>query len=200
MSPSQRLTVTFGRSAERAFIMPNRSSPVNRFVFAGMHGHDHHDRLEQARGPLEDVEVSVRRRIEGTGQHYPEHGPRIGPRPRGIKGRSCFSLTTPRAGYTMETMAGAKRLLAALGTAALISCASGPEAPEPFVPPPDDVATATGSRTVADIGTAPGDGDAAEFVVSEEVYQRTFEEIEAVIAGAERHHPRAATSRRGKSA
>lgn len=82
----------------------------------------------------------------------------------------------------METMAGAKRLLAALGTAALISCASGPGAPEPFVPPPDAVTTATGTPDGADIGPAPGNGDASEFVVSAEVYQRTFEEIEAVIA------------------
>jgi hypothetical protein len=86
----------------------------------------------------------------------------------------------------MEVMADAKRLLAALGTAALISCASGPEAPEPPVPPPADVVTtAVGTE---DGTTAPepgegGNGDTTGFVVSEEVYQRTFEEIEAVITG-----------------
>ncbi len=85
----------------------------------------------------------------------------------------------------METMAGAKRLLAALGTAAVISCATGPAVPEPVEPPPDAVASATGTTDDGTSGPEPGDGGggaAAEFVVSEEVYQRTFEEIEAVIA------------------
>jgi hypothetical protein len=40
----------------------------------------------------------------------------------------------------MDTMAVAKRFLAALGMAALISCASEPAAPEPVEPPLDAVA------------------------------------------------------------
>lgn len=86
----------------------------------------------------------------------------------------------------MDAMAGAKRLLAALGTAAVISCASGPAAPGPVEPPPDAVASATGTTDGGTTGPESGDGgngSAAEFVVTEEVYQRTFEEIEAVIAG-----------------
>jgi len=86
----------------------------------------------------------------------------------------------------MDTMAVAKRLLAALGTAVLISCASGPASPEPVGPPPDAVASATGTTDGGTTGSGPGDGangTAAGFVVTEEVYQRTFEEIEAVIVG-----------------
>jgi hypothetical protein len=85
----------------------------------------------------------------------------------------------------MDTMAGAKRFLAALGMAVVISCASGPAAPEPVGPPPDAVASATGATDGGTTEPDPGDGAngaAAEFVVTEEVYQRTFEEIEAVIA------------------
>jgi len=85
----------------------------------------------------------------------------------------------------MKVMADAKRLLAALGTAALISCASGPEAPQPFVPPPDDVVTTTVVKENGTTATDPvdgGNGGTTGFVVSEEVYQRTFEEIETVIA------------------
>jgi hypothetical protein len=85
----------------------------------------------------------------------------------------------------MDTMAVAKRFLAALGMAALISCASEPAAREPVEPPPDAVATATGTTDGGTTEPVPGDGGsgaASEFVVTEEVYQRTFEEIEAVIA------------------
>jgi hypothetical protein len=85
----------------------------------------------------------------------------------------------------MDTMAVAKRLLAALGMAALISCASEPAAPEPVGPPPDAVASATGTTDGGTTEPEPGDGGsgaASAFVVTEEVYQRTFEEIEAVIA------------------
>jgi len=84
----------------------------------------------------------------------------------------------------METMAGVRRILAALGTVVLFSCASGPDAPEPVGPPPDAVASATGTTDGGTTGSGPGDGangTAAGFVVTEEVYQRTFEEIEAVI-------------------
>jgi hypothetical protein len=82
----------------------------------------------------------------------------------------------------MESMAVVKHLLAALGTMALLSCASEPVPPAPVEPPPDAVVSATG--TGSDGGSpATGGGEATgEFVVSEEVYQKTFEEIEGVIA------------------
>jgi hypothetical protein len=103
--------------------------------------------------------------------------------PREIKGHGYFSLTTPPGGYTMNAMACAKHLLAALGVAVLLSCASAPVPPAPVEPPPDAVASVTGSD---DGGAAPavaGGGEpAAQFVVTEEVYQKTFEEIEGVIA------------------
>ena len=83
----------------------------------------------------------------------------------------------------METMACAKHFLAALGTAALLSCASGPVPPEPVEPPPDAVVSATGSEGGQGTGATSGSAEAAEkFVVTEEVYQKTFEEIEGIIA------------------
>jgi hypothetical protein len=84
----------------------------------------------------------------------------------------------------MKTMAGVKRLLAALGTVVLFSCASNPAVPGPVGPPPDAVASATDTTDGGTTASEPGDGAngaATEFVVTEEVYQRTFEEIEAVI-------------------
>jgi hypothetical protein len=86
----------------------------------------------------------------------------------------------------MKAMAGVKRLLAALGTAVLFSCASPPVVSGPIGPPPDAVASATEPTDGGTTVTQPGDGgNEAEtgFVVTEEVYQRTFEEIEAVIVG-----------------
>jgi hypothetical protein len=80
-------------------------------------------------------------------------------------------------------MADVKHLLAALGTFALLSCASEPVPPAPVEPPPDTVASATG--TGGDNGTeeaVAGEEPADEFVVTKEVYQKTFEEIEGVIA------------------
>jgi hypothetical protein len=80
-------------------------------------------------------------------------------------------------------MAGAKHFLAALGTLALLSCASKPVPPAPVEPPPDVVASTT--STGGDNGTGEavgGEEPAEEFVVTEEVYQKTFEEIEGVIA------------------
>jgi hypothetical protein len=56
---------------------------------------------------------------------------------------------------------------------------------EPVGPPLDAVASATGTTDGGATDPGPGDGDGGEataFVVTEEVYQRTFEEIEAVIA------------------
>jgi hypothetical protein len=83
----------------------------------------------------------------------------------------------------MKTMAGAKHLLAALGVVALLSCTSAPVAPTPVEPPPELVAPATGPEGGEANPTASGGGEpAAEFVVTEEVYQKTFEEIDAVIA------------------
>jgi len=83
----------------------------------------------------------------------------------------------------METMACAKHFLAALGTAALLSCASGPVPPEPVEPPPDAVAATTDTGDVGGTGDAGAGGEPAEeFVVTEEVYQKTFEEIEGIIA------------------
>jgi hypothetical protein len=83
----------------------------------------------------------------------------------------------------MEPMAGAKHLLAALGTIAVLSCATQPAPPVPVEPPPDAVASATGSGgndgTVQGIG---GGEPAEKFVVTEEVYQKTFEQIDGVIA------------------
>jgi hypothetical protein len=73
----------------------------------------------------------------------------------------------------MESMAGAKLILAALGTAALLSCASEPVPPAPGETQPDAVAIAPASG---------GEEPAVEFKVTEEVYQKTFEEIEGVIA------------------
>jgi hypothetical protein len=84
----------------------------------------------------------------------------------------------------METMAGVKRLLAALGTVVLVSCVSHPVVPGPIGPPPDGTAPATDTTDGGITGPEQGDGAngaATEFVVTEEVYQRTFEEIEAVI-------------------
>jgi len=83
----------------------------------------------------------------------------------------------------MRPMTGAKHLFAALGTVALLSCASERVPPAPVEPPPDPVTTATasggggGTEAVA-TGTEP----AKEFMVTKEVYQKTFEEIEGVIA------------------
>jgi hypothetical protein len=83
----------------------------------------------------------------------------------------------------MEPMAGAKHLLAALGVAALLSCTSAPATPEPAEPPPDDVATVTASDGGEATPEEPGGEEpAADFVVTEEVYQKTFEEIDGVIA------------------
>lgn len=80
-------------------------------------------------------------------------------------------------------MAGAKRPLAALGAALLISCASGPEAPQQAPPPIDAVASATGATEGGEAEPKPVQGGEPQgFVVTEEVYQRTFEEIEATIA------------------
>jgi hypothetical protein len=79
-------------------------------------------------------------------------------------------------------MAGAERLLAALAAAALVSCASGP------APSATSSATAAPGGTDAVAVETPGEPalepqvTADEFVVTEEVYQRTFEEIEGVIA------------------
>jgi hypothetical protein len=83
----------------------------------------------------------------------------------------------------MEPMAGAKYRLAALGTAALLSCTSGPVAPQPGEPPSEPAASATGAADGSVTGSPPSSGEPAEeFVVTEEVYQKTFEEIEGVIA------------------
>jgi hypothetical protein len=78
----------------------------------------------------------------------------------------------------MKTMAGVKRVLAALGTMALLSCASEAPPPAAVEPPPDAVASATGEAAAAGGPEEP----AAEFVVTEAVYQKTFDEIERVIA------------------
>ena len=77
----------------------------------------------------------------------------------------------------MKPMAGVKHILAALGTMALISCASEPAPPAVVEPPPDAVASATGGEA-----TVGAEEPAEEFVVTEEVYQKTFEQIEGVIA------------------
>jgi hypothetical protein len=82
----------------------------------------------------------------------------------------------------MESMAGAKYILAALGTAALLSCASEPVPPASVEPPPGAVVSTTGTPGDNGTGEAAGSGEPAEkFVVTEEVYQKTFEEIEGVI-------------------
>lgn len=81
-------------------------------------------------------------------------------------------------------MAGAKHLLAALGAMVLLSCASEPAPPAAAEPMSDAAAPAAdaggGGETAA--GDARTEEPAREFVVTEEVYQRTFEEIEEVIA------------------
>lgn len=85
----------------------------------------------------------------------------------------------------MRPMAGAKHLLAALlGALALFSCASAPAPPDEAEPLADAAAPATdaeedGPSTAAASGAEEA---AQEFVVTEEVYQRTFEEIEEAIA------------------
>jgi len=81
--------------------MPKRSSLLNRFALPGLTATRRRPPLEQTRCTLEDVEVPVRRRVEGAGQHDLEHAPRIGcdrivSRPRG------FVFDTPPAGYTMK--------------------------------------------------------------------------------------------------
>lgn len=83
----------------------------------------------------------------------------------------------------MEPMASAKHVLAALGTVALLSCASEPVPTAPVEPPPDAVVSATATGGEVGTGEAPGgEKPAADFVVTKEVYQKTFEEIEGVIA------------------
>jgi hypothetical protein len=82
----------------------------------------------------------------------------------------------------MEPMAGVKHLLAALGTVVLLSCASEPVPPAPVEPLPDAVDTIEGPGGDGGTTAASGGGGPAEkFVVTEEVYQKTFDEIEAVI-------------------
>jgi hypothetical protein len=80
----------------------------------------------------------------------------------------------------MGAMAGVKRVLAALGAIALISCASPAPPPAPAAPPPQGAAATSGPAA----GGAPAAAaePAQEFVVTQEVYQKTFEEIEEVIA------------------
>jgi hypothetical protein len=83
----------------------------------------------------------------------------------------------------MEPMAGVKHILAALGTVALLSCASEPVPPASVELPPDAVVSATGTAGDGGTGEAAGGEEPAEnFVVTKEVYQKTFEEIEEVIA------------------
>jgi len=78
-------------------------------------------------------------------------------------------------------MAGVKRVLAALGSMALVSCATAPAPPVAVPPPPDAVATATGTEAVGPSEAAGGGEPGQPYVVSEEVYQKTFEEIDGVI-------------------
>ena len=75
----------------------------------------------------------------------------------------------------MKPMTGAKHLFVALGTLALLSCVSEPVPPAPVEQPAAAPVTAPGP------GTGGGE-PAQEFKVTEEVYQKTFEEIEGVIA------------------
>ena len=75
----------------------------------------------------------------------------------------------------MKPMTGAKHLFVALGTLALLSCVSEPVPPAPVEQP------AVAPVTAPEPGTAGGE-PAQEFKVTEEVYQKTFEEIEGVIA------------------
>ena len=75
----------------------------------------------------------------------------------------------------MKPMTGAKHLFVALGTLALLSCASEPVPPAPVEQP------AAAPVTAPVPGTGGGE-PAQEFKVTEEVYQKTFEEIEGVIA------------------
>ena len=75
----------------------------------------------------------------------------------------------------MKSMTGAKHLFVALGTLALLSCVSEPVPPAPVEQP----AAAPVTSPVA--GTGGGE-PAQEFKVTEEVYQKTFEQIEGVIA------------------
>jgi hypothetical protein len=82
----------------------------------------------------------------------------------------------------MEPMAGVKRVLAALGSAVLFSCATAPAPPVAVQPPPDAVAAAAGADGVEPTAEAVPAEPAEAYVVSEEVYQKTFEEIDAVIA------------------
>ena len=83
-------------------------------------------------------------------------------------------------------MASAKYLLAALCAVTLFACASKPVPREPVEPPPDAIVAATAVGSLGqdvETGTpAPVEAPEKEFVVTEEVYQKTFEEIERVIA------------------
>jgi len=83
-------------------------------------------------------------------------------------------------------MASAKYLLAALCAVTLLACASKPVPREPVEPPPDAIVAATAVGSLGqdvETGTpAPVEAPEKEFVVTEEVYQKTFEEIEGVIA------------------
>lgn len=76
-------------------------------------------------------------------------------------------------------MAGAERLLAALAAALIVSCASEPAAPGADAAPVDSVAAPLEEPAEGAVEVPP---PVEEFVVTAEVYRRTFEEIEAVIA------------------
>lgn len=82
----------------------------------------------------------------------------------------------------MKSMTGAKHLFVALGTLALLSCVSKPVPPAPVEQPAAAPVAAPVSGTVGTVAAAGGGEPAPEFKVTEEVYQKTFEEIEGVIA------------------
>jgi hypothetical protein len=82
----------------------------------------------------------------------------------------------------MEPMAGVKRVLAALGSAVLFSCATAPAPPVAVQPPPHAGAAAAGPDGVEPTAEAVPAEPAEAYVVSEEVYQKTFEEIDGVIS------------------
>ena len=82
----------------------------------------------------------------------------------------------------MKPMTGAKHLFVALGTLALLSCASEPVPPAPVEQPHAAPVTAPVPATGGSGAAAGGGEPVQEFKVTEEVYQKTFEEIEGVIA------------------